>query len=147
MKRKPFNPLVGTTAMVRSFKEIFSREFTQEEIAGLAETYFNGRTLDDMLQLKPETPLGDFLLILTALNSKVRQEVNLTWVAPTAMSIRYGTENTPQSEISLALEDAKASFIKSLGGREPTDAELADFDHAGLADEPEWMRSIPLSTN
>jgi hypothetical protein len=147
MAKKPHNPAIGTEFLKIQLKKMFAETFSKEELKKIENDFFQGRSLDEVLNLTPLTPIGDYLLLLTALRGKVSEKINFTWAPSDFMVMRYDTENFDRSSATQEWEDAKQAFIRSCNGRIPTPAELSDYENPDPSplEEPAWMATIPKS--
>lgn len=147
MNEKPYNPAVGALYLKRLLTEQFEKKCDDNFRKEVEERVLGGRKLEDVLNLTPETPLGDFLLLLVALRSKLSEEVNLTWKPANFMVMRHRTENFDPEDAKSEWAEAKNSFIASCGDRQPTEKELSYYENPEpkLPDEPAWMREVPFT--
>lgn len=147
MSEKPYNPEVGALYLKRVLTAQFDAKCDAAFRSEVEAKILGGRNLDDVLNLTPETPLGDYLLLLVALRSKIEPEVNLTWKPANFMVMRHRSENFDQNDAHSEWEEAKRAFIESCGQREPTAQELSFYENPEpkLPDEPAWMQAIPFS--
>lgn len=145
MNEKPYNPAVGALYLKRVLTEQFKQKCDEAFRKEVESKVLGGRKLDDVLELSPETPLGDFLLLLVALRSKLSEEINLTWKPVNFMVMRHRTENFDINDANAEWAEARQAFIDSFAGNEPIDLDLYENPEPQLPDEPNWMKEIPLS--